>query len=227
MRKVAYVSVNYLAKKEFLRYEMLMQIANEKTVFRWVLSDIKNASIALLDPMIFNARETLPNNCICIWIAESADYVGRKGDMIFPANFRLPDLINILDRAALRLLDKKTPHTSPDNESEYLLQRTYRISKWVSLDYDFSTPRFQKILAVMTRQAINWRWLLTYGGLTERDAYLFLEELRKKNVLVESNDAPVADEPPQQISIEHKESGLGLFVRKINQWLGRTRAQVP
>jgi hypothetical protein len=222
MRKTAFISVKYLAEKEFLRYELLMQIADAKTVFRWLPSDKKNASVVLLDSTIFKNRETLPANCICIWISESHEHAASKGDMSLPLNFRLPDLINALDRAALRLLDVKTDHADGSGSAS---QRTYRISKWINLEHDFSAIRFQKILAVMTKQNVNWRWLLTSGDLTTRDAYLFLEELRRKNVLVERDKVSVAHESPQQISLEKKDSGVGSFVGKITQWLSRSRSQ--
>ncbi|WP_143036241.1 hypothetical protein [Collimonas sp. OK242] len=234
MRKIAPISLRYLAEKEFLRYDLLMQLADGKTVFKWIPSDLKRASVALLDMQIFNAREALPANCVCIWISESASYPGRKGDMTLPLNFSLSDLVNALDRAALRLLDMKTIGDSPDMDADPFSQKNYRISKWISLEHDFSTVRFKKILAVMTKQTVNWRWLLTYGGLTERDAYLFLDELKKKSVLVEGDMAlsahelithQLARQSSQQISLEQREGGVGLFVKKINQWLGRARSQ--
>jgi len=229
MRKTSFISVKYLAEKEFLRYDLLMQIADEKTISQWQASDLGSASVALLDMNIFNAREPLPANCVCIWIAESPAYPGRKGDMTLPPNFSVSDLINALDRAALRLLDMKVAEDGPATESEPLSQNTYRISKWVSLEHGFSTLRFKKILAVMTKQDISWGWLLTYGGLTERDAILFLEELRKKSALVERNKVflirdRIAHES-RLISLEQKEGGVGLFVKKISHWLGKTRSQ--
>ncbi|WP_211467031.1 hypothetical protein [Collimonas silvisoli] len=229
MRKASFISVRYLAEKEFLRYDLLMQIADEKTVFKWIPSELKRASVALLDMQIFNAREELPANCVCIWISESGSYPGRKGDMTLPPNFGVSDLINALDRAALRLLDMKAVEDRPDIESEPLSQKTYRISKWVSLEHGFSTLRFKKILAVMTKQEISWGWLLTYGGLTERDAILFLDELRKKSALVERDKVFLIHErikhESRPISLEQKEVGVGLFIKKINQWLGRSRSQ--
>jgi len=230
MRKTSFISVKYLAEKEFLRYDLLMQIADEKTIFQWRPSDLKLASVALLDMTIFDAREPLPANCVCIWIAESAAYPGRKGDMTLPPNFGVSDLVNALDRAALRLLDMKTVDDRPAAESEPLSQNTYRISKWVSLEHGFATLRFKKILAVMTKQDISWGWLLTYGGLTERDARLFLDELRNKSALVEKNNVfaiheRITRESSQQMPFEQKEGGVGLFVKKINQWLGRARSQ--
>jgi hypothetical protein len=229
MRKTSFISVKYLAEKEFLRYDLLMQIADEKTISQWRPSDLKLASVALLDMTIFAAREPLPANCVCIWISESPAYPGRKGDMTLLPNFGVSDLINALDRAALRLLDMKAANDSPDIESEPLSQKTYRISKWVSLEHGFSTLRFQKILAIMTKQDISWGWLLTYGGLTERDAMLFLGELRKKSALVERNKMFLVHDriahESRPISLEQHEGGVGLFVKKINQWLGRTRSQ--
>jgi hypothetical protein len=225
MRKTVFISVKHLAEKELLRYELMMPIANEKTVFRWLPSDSRVASVALLDPSVFNPLETLPANCICIWVAASPDHPAGKGDMTLPAKFRLSDLINVLDRAALRILDMKTGTSGMGDASDPLSQRTYRISRWISLEHDFSAVNFQKILAVMTKQSVDWRWLLVYGGLSERDAYLFLDELRKKEVLVERSKLPAAQEPAQQFHPEQKESGVGLFVKKINQWLGRTRSQ--
>lgn len=230
MRKTSFISVRYLAEKEFLRYDLLMQIANEKTVFHWIPSDLKLASVVLLDMTIFDAGEVLPANCVCIWIAGSAAYPGRKGDLTLPVNFGLSDLISALDRAALRLLDMKPVDNSLNSGSDLLSQKTYHISTWISLEHDFAAVRFKKILAVMTRRAISWRWLLTYGGLTDRDAGLFLEELRKKSILVETNKVLITDElithkSSQQESLEPKEGGVGLFVKKINRWLGRTRSQ--
>ncbi|MDB5769090.1 MAG: hypothetical protein JWQ61_3904 [Collimonas fungivorans] len=225
MRKTTFISVRYLAEKELLRYELLMQIADEKTVFRWISSDLRFASVALLDPSVFNSQEAIPANCICIWISGSSDHTPCKSDMTLPANFRLPDLINVLDRAALRILDMKTSHVSLGEASDPFFQKTYRISKWIHLEHDFSAIRFQKILAIMTMQSINWHWLLAYGGLTERDAALFLDELRKKNVLIERIKLPAAHETLQEIYSDPKESGVGLFVKKINQWLGRSRSQ--
>jgi hypothetical protein len=229
MRKTVFISVKHLAEKELLRYELLMQIADEKTVFHWLPSDPRFASVALLDPSVFNPQEALPANCICIWVSASSDHPAGKGDMSLPANFRLSDLINVLDRAALRILDMKTGTTGLDDASDPLSQRTYRISRWISLEHDFSAVHFQKILAVMTKQSVDWHWLLAYGGLPERDAYLFLAELRKKKVLVERSKLPAAQEPEQeqeqQFHSDQRESGVRLFVKKINQWLGRTRSQ--
>jgi hypothetical protein len=225
MRKTAFISVKHLAEKELLRYELLMQIADEKTVFRWISSDLKFASIVLLDPAVFNSREALPASCICIWISDSAVPAAKKIDMTLPVSFRLPDLVSVLDRAALRILDMKTDQICPGDASDPFYQRTYRISKWTQLEHDLSVIRFQKILAIMTKQSINWHWLLAYGGLTERDAYLFLDELRKKNVLVQTIEPPTAHETSGGTYPDRKESGVGMFVRKINHWLGRSRLQ--
>lgn len=225
MRKTTFISVKHLAEKELLRYELLMQIADEKTVFRWISSDLKFASVALLDPSIFNSREALAASCICIWISDSPVAAAKKGDMILPLNFRLPDLTSVLDRAALRILDMKTEQICPGDPSDPFYQRTYRISKWTQLEHDLSAIRFQKILAIMTKQSINWHWLLAYGGLTERDAYLFLDELRKKNVLIERMKLPAAHEASRVMYPDQKESGVAMFVKKINQWLGRSRLQ--
>lgn len=225
MRKATFISVSHLAEKEFLRYELLMQIANERTVFRWITSDLKFASVALLDPSVFDPREMLPANCICIWISESPDHPPGRGNMSLPLNFRLQDLINVLDRAALRILDLKIEQIGTHEVSDFVSQRIYRISRWINLGHDFSPIRFQKILAVMTKQSVSWHWLLTYGGLTERDAYMFLDELRKKEVLIEGGELPIALESAQPAYLDQKESGVGMFVKKINQWLGRNRAQ--
>ncbi|AEK62462.1 Hypothetical Protein CFU_2635 [Collimonas fungivorans Ter331] len=225
MRKTTFISVKYLAQKELLRYELLMQIADEKTVFRWISSDLKFASVVLLDPAIFKSREALPASCICIWISDSAVPAAKKHDMILPLSFRLPDLISVLDRAALRILDMKTEQICPGDVTDPFYHRTYRISKWTQLEHSLSAIRFQKILAIMTKQSINWHWLLAYGGLTERDAYLFLDELRKRNVLIERMKLPVSHETSRVTYADQKESGVGMFVKKINQWLGRSRLQ--
>lgn len=225
MRKTAFISVKHLAEKELLRYELLMQLADEKTVFRWLQSDLRFASVALLDSSAPLSQQALPANCLCIWVSASPDHHVAKGDMILPVNFRLPDLINVLDRAALRILDMKPDKVGPDNSSDPLFQSTYRISRWISLEHDFSTVNFQKILAVMTKQAIDWQWLLVYGGLSERDAYLFLDELRRNDVLVELSKLPLPQELAQKFYPEQKESGVGFFVKKITQWLSRTRSQ--
>ncbi|MEO6921036.1 MAG: hypothetical protein ABI171_18800 [Collimonas sp.] len=107
MRITSLISVNYLAEKEFLRYELLMEIAGEQTAFRWILSDLKAASVAILDPWLFSTAYVPPEQCICIWLARPGGYAGRQGDLVLPLGFRLHDLIDVLDQAALRLFEMK------------------------------------------------------------------------------------------------------------------------
>ncbi|AMP00193.1 hypothetical protein CAter282_2316 [Collimonas arenae] len=43
--------------------------------------------------------------------------------------------------------------------------------------------------------------------------------------MIEGGKTPIAPEPVRPVCLEQKERGVGLFVKKINQWLGRSRTQ--
>lgn len=222
-RKTAFICTNYLAERELLRYEVIMQIVRKKTVFEWVLSDPKMASVALLEPSNFVDHRKLPADCICIWIGAADIHSKRKEDLTLSANFGLGELINVLDRAALRVLDLKSSKSN-SIDSLHRSKKTYCISKWINLPQNFFTTRFQKILVLMTKRKINWDWLLTDGGLTEREAFLFLDELRKHGVLVEQHIEPIASTSAKEVFVEPRVIGGSSLVKKITQWLRKARS---
>lgn len=218
-RQAAFVCTRYLAEKEVLRYEIMMQICRKKTVFEWTISGLNLASVVLLEPSTFENYETLPKNCICIWICEADTYLRRKEDLTLPVNFQATDLMNALDRAALKILDMKTARANL-NCAYHRSEKSYRISEWVHLEQNFSTIRFQKILALMIKKAISWDWLLIGGNLTEKEAFLFLNELRKRDVLVEQRIELV---PTKEVFVESPDRGTSKFAKKMMQWLRKAR----
>ncbi len=228
VRETSFICTSHLPKKELLRYVVMMQVARKQTVFDWTSSDQKAASVALLEPMTFHDRKILPPGCICIWISPQDSRPEHKEDLTLPDNFRVGDLVTVLDQAALRLLERKAVNT--DSASSHQKEnRHYRISRWVNLQQNFFTIRFQKILVVMTKKAIGLDWLLSEGGLTEQEAFLFLDELRRHGALVEQIVKFDEDNPSsKEIFVEpHAESpviGMNSLVKKMKQWLSRARS---
>ncbi|MQR02459.1 hypothetical protein [Glaciimonas soli] len=223
-REPAFICTSYLAPKELLRYVVMMQVARKQTIFDWTSSDQKVATVALLEPMTFHDRKILPAGCICIWISRPDTCPECEEDLTLPDNFRVGELVNVLDQAALRLLELKAVKTDSASAHQ-IANKNYRISRWINLQQSFFSIRFQKILVVMTKKAIGFDWLLSDGGLSEQEAFSFLDELRKYGVLVEQivkvDDGNASS---KEIVVEPHVIGVNSLVKKMKQWLSRARS---
>ena len=223
-REAALICTRHLAEKELLRYAVMMQIARKKTIFDWTSSDQKVASVALLEPTTFHDLNILPAGCVRIWISREDSDPEHKEDLILPAHFRVSDLVDVLDQATLRLLELRGVNTGLSSSNQKV-KNNYRISRWINLPQSFFTVRFQKILVVMTKKSIDLDWLLADGGLTEQEAFLFLDELRKHGVLVEETmQHDDSNASTNAIVAEPRVSGVNSLVKKMKQWLGRARS---
>ncbi|RYH63912.1 MAG: hypothetical protein EON54_07235 [Alcaligenaceae bacterium] len=153
----------------------------------------------------------------------------------------MADLIDVLDRAAVFLLDWQArqrkpvaPQTasgengaqssmpSPPSDAMTAERTCYRLAAWVFLSAPFNSAGCLSALALLTRQPVTVRQLQQHSGLNAAIAVALLHELARRNVLQVSLPMRPIAIAPQPITKRNAPTVHQGFVRRLSHWLKGT-----
>ncbi|RYF55429.1 MAG: hypothetical protein EOO27_21115 [Comamonadaceae bacterium] len=226
-----------LAPALHVRFSELFGVASRKSVFAWQESTLPQAQVVVLD--ISSDLSLLLNRPPCVvWVGAvrpvASNFSAWTGRLAH--SYTVADLIDVLDRAAVFLLDWQARQRKPvapanalgDNgiQSSVPLHPStvmtaegtyYRLSAWVFLSAPFDSARCVSALALLTHQPVTVRQLQQHSGLNAAMAVDLLHELARRNVL-EVNSAPL---PTATRNAPNVHKG---FLRRVSHWLKGTSA---
>lgn len=216
------------------RFFQLFEVAARKSVFLWREAALPLAQVVVLDASSDVSRLQMWPPCV-IWVG--VERPDARGPGVWAGrlalDYTVADLIDVLDRAAVFLLDwKARQRQSPvgataspvaDTSAGPLVtvQSThYRLKEWVFLDPPFDEPGCLRALALLTRQPVTAQQLQQHSGLGTPMVMALLQELARRRVLLSSVGAPVAAPVVRQGAVAPKG-----FIRRLSRWLrGEGRA---
>jgi hypothetical protein len=210
------------------RFLELFSVASRKSVFAWREAALSRAQVLVLDTSA--GHIDLPHWPPCvIWVGEqparwmrASTWVGR-----LPPDYTVADLIDMLDRAAVFLMDWKARQPQPafvpvgaqalaTGQSAEATAR-YRLASWVALAAPFNGPSYLRALAMLAREAVTVAQLQEHGGLASEQASALLVELRQRGVLRTQVAAP----RPAGAQAGHPTQAAGQrrLVQRLTHWL--------
>ena len=218
------------------RFFELFGVASRKSVFAWREAVLPQAQVVVLDVSSDLSRLQFRPPCV-IWVGAlpAGASVGAWSGRLAP-DYTVADLIDILDRAAVFLLDWKARRPAPAAEPRArtladsgMLQPAaspamaaapgtrYRLEAWIVLGAPFDGAGCVSALALLARQPVTAQQLQQHSGLPPAMVVDLLQELARRKVLQASVSAPPATAAPQA----HRGGATvhqGL-VRRLSHWL--------
>ena len=227
--QTAGISSDLLTSDVRQRFVQLFGVAARKSVLSWKEVPLDRAQVLLIDPGMADATPSQGNApcVVCIGsvrseVLQSASWTGR-----LEVGYTLRDLIDMLDRAAVFLLDweaRQKVMASRDRATavpnayaaaispEFL----YQLSAWVSMGAPFNTGACIRALALLSREPVSISQLCTHSGLDAAMARNLLVELGRRGVLrgiALQNSRSAAPKRPRQAV--HSTGLLG----RLGRWI--------
>lgn len=211
MKKTIRVSAALLPPSLRQRFDTLLNVAGKRSIATWQVTDHASAEVLLKEP----DRHTADRRLAILVSDEPVSGVDGRS-LRMPLDFRVANLMDVLDLAAVRALAARdasatrAPAVEPDT--------LYQLKHWVFLDEAFSSRPFVRVLAAMSRNAISRAWMESSGGLSIAQADALLHKLNISGALILTRRTTQAQAPIERPSD-------GGFVGRLRRWIGSVRRQ--
>ncbi|WCM92810.1 MarR family transcriptional regulator [Acidovorax sp. NCPPB 2350] len=228
MRDVpAGVAAHLLTPPLYARFVALFGVAARKSLLPWREVSAAEAQLLLVDhassvqaglaaPCLVFVGGSFPEK------APQAQWVAR-----LPLGYTLADLIDVLDRAAVFLMDWRLQHQVGGGAAQVPAPAAvpagdacFQLSAWVSLNAPFRSPGCVRALALLTRSPVTQRQLCEHSGLDAASAQALLAELARRGVLRTS--APAQSPAPAPALAPAQEAPWGRsqgWVLRLTRWV--------
>lgn len=211
------------------RFSELFGVASRKSVFSWQESVLPEAQVVVVDGASDLMRLQNRPPCV-IWVGAAQPPAGTTGAWTgrLAQDYTVADLIDILDRAAVFLLDWRARQpmelAAPASAATDNVPLTrYRLESWVFLGAPFDGAGHVRALALLARQPVTAQQLQKHSGLALALVADLLQELARRKVLRASAAAPAAMPVPTRSRVAAP-AHQGL-VQRLSRWLkGASRA---
>ncbi|BEU96271.1 MarR family transcriptional regulator [Acidovorax sp. DW039] len=211
------------------RFLELFSVASRKSVFAWSEAELSHAKVLVLDSTVMDINLPSWPPCV-IWLGEQPKHFSHNFDWVklLPQNYTVSELIDILDRAAVFLMDWKGSriHDSTlaikghgTSHAEHTFSVKYQLMSWISLAPPFDRTEYVRTLALMTREAATLSQLKNHSGLSQDQVRALLMELQKREVLHVSK---VTSPPSGKVDIKSRSSthsSYRRFVQRLSNWI--------
>ena len=223
------ISAELLTPSVRHRFVQLFGVAARKSVLSWKEVPRDRSQLLMIDQGMADAISSLGNTPCVVAVGNvgssllaNASWVGR-----LEVGYTLGDLIDVLDRAAVFLLDWEArqkvianrapapavePQAAPTAKQEFL----YQLKAWVSMGAPFNNGACIRALALLSREPGSLGQLCTHSGLDINTARNLLVELGNRGVL--RGVAMQNHRPPASASTRQPVHSSGLLGR-LSRWI--------
>ena len=210
------------------RFDKLFAVAGRKSVFQWLATPHAQADLVLVDG---SAQPSMlghvPTCMVSMGEPGSAAASTSPWQARLSGNYTVAELIDVLDRAAVFLLDwqarQKQQRPAIANLASVANATAesvslYRLGSWVSMGAPFNTNECLRALALLAQGAVSAHQISTHSGLAPARTTALLGELQQRGVLVVSSRAarPVSMPPHRASALPAAGPSL---VRRLSHWL--------
>ncbi len=213
MKKTIRVSAALLPPSLRLRFNTLIGDAGKRSIVAWQVTDHASAEVLLKEP-----GDQSSDQRFSIYVSDDPVHGPDGRSLSVPLDFRVANLMDVLDLAAVRVMaardESATP--APTTESKPL----YRLKHWVFLDETFSGPPFVRVLAAMSRKAVSRDWMESACGLSSAQVDALLHTLNTTGALVLTHQSTSTQAQAPTASLPS-----GGFVGRLRRWIGGARRQ--
>ncbi|RYF69127.1 MAG: hypothetical protein EOO29_33965 [Comamonadaceae bacterium] len=186
MKKTLSISAARLPAGLRARFLAMLEAASGRGIVDWKLADGMAADVVLVERQAPAGSQAIT---ICLGDAPAMQ---AMNSLRLQTGFSPGALMDVLDLAALRVMDVHTEEARAAVAMPVQPEARYRLKHWVFLGGSCATPQHKRVLATMSRQAVSRQWMLHSGGLSEAQADFLLAELQLRGALTRDTSGKVA-----------------------------------
>ncbi|QXZ08985.1 hypothetical protein KUF54_13165 [Comamonas sp. Y33R10-2] len=220
------------------RFDSLFAVASRKSLSGWRLVPKQSAEVLVLDgskPLVAQDEITAP--CV-VYVGGDASRqpLGRSSQgwaAHLDVDFTLSDLIDILDRSAVFLMDWRARHKPSviltlSRALDELKQQgfdcvhRFQLRSWVALHGSANTAANMRVLALLSRGPIDAKSMSDHSGMDLSQLLALLSLPQVQTVLRCSIGSPqVAAAAPKLTKTQPATSATRQWVSKLTGWITR------
>ncbi len=202
------------------RFVQLFEVASRRSVCRWQEVGVAQAQLWLVDAFSAIPAGVRPLCVICVGPTFAEQAPSTHWSTRLEAGYTVADLIDVLDRAGVFLMDwhaqqsaralRAAPAAQPPGQG---LQR-WHLTAWVSLRAPHDRGAHLRALALMSREAVTVEQICRHAELDEASVLALLAELRQRGaVRLEGGWATRATPAPASPVVAGLVQRLALWLR--------------
>lgn len=217
MKKSISISAALLSSDLRLRFLELLQVAGRRSIVAWTLADPAHADVVLRE-----GPAPAGDGPVSIYVSDTPVPGGDSSLLRMERAFRVNTLLDMLDLASVRVMGQREKRAEVAVASAANPAAQYRLKHWVFLGPSRAGSAYTRVMATMSRQAVNRDWMTSHGGLTGDQADSLLADLQLRGALVGTETAPAAPadaKPPMAPALRG-------FVSRLKSWIGGHRPRL-
>ena len=212
MKKTARLSTALLSDPVRARFLGMLEVAARRSIVAWEQVEGPHADVVVCEQA--GAGEV---RGVQIHVGDTPPHQGSTG-LWLRREFRLSALMDVLDLAAVRVLNQRDQQARVAVEPSQQSDLRYRLKHWVFLSGERAGANYMRVLAGMSRQAVSRSWIMKTGALNELQVDALLCELRLQKALL--SEAPITERPGLSAKSARPSRG---FVARLRRWIDGSR----
>ena len=212
MKKTLLISAALLSDALRTRFLAMLDVAARRSIVAWELTDGATADVVLHERIGADDSLTVP-----IYISDKPLQHGDVNLLRLDHEFRLSALIDVLDLAAVRVMNRREQSARMAFAMAPQPDMRYRLKHWVFLGGNRAGANYIRVLAAMSREAVSRQWILQKGGLSDAQTDSLLAELQLRGALI--SEAPAVSVRERATSTPASRG----FVSRLKRWIGGSR----
>ena len=223
------ISAELLTPSVRHRFVQLFGVAARKSVLSWKEVPRDRSQLLMIDQGMADAISSLGSTPCVIAVGNvgssllaNASWVGR-----LEVGYTLGDLIDVLDRAAVFLLDWEArqkvmaarapaPVAEPQAGAAAKQEFLYQLKAWVSMGAPFNNGACIRALALLSREPVSLGQLCTHSGLDFPTARSLLVELGQRGVL---RGVALQEHRPSAVSRPRQPVHSNGLLGRLGRWI--------
>lgn len=201
-----------LPEAELTRFTVLFQVAQTRGAVAWTQVPPAEAEVVVSHGVPWRATQAV-NLCIDPRVSCAAEL----NVIPLESGFRVATLIEALDRASARVLQRR-------GQSLAGAAVGYRLRHWVVLGPDQQSANHARVMAAMSRRNVTREWMATGAGLGAAQIEGLLSELRAHGALCESRPDGGARREPDDNGGPRVLLNRPGFVGRLRHWFAGASA---
>ena len=221
MKKSVRINATLLSPVLRARFDTMLQVAGRRSIVQWLVADDPGAA----DVVLKEAPDAADERTVPIYVGDTLPAGDDPQRLCMPADFRVSTLMDALDLAAVRVMNRwdalarATPLvTRPAQDTP---AQQYQLRHWVFLGDNRSGMNYTRTLAAMTQRPVTHQWMTSRGGLSTAQADSLLADLQLRGALHTTSIAPLAQAQARS-AVAPARAG---FVGRLRRWLAGSRPQ--
>jgi hypothetical protein len=198
------IGADMLMPAVYERFQSLFNVASRKSLLIWNEVTSDQAEVMVVDSS-YSSMGLLPTAPCVVYVGPEPSELltGRPWVTRLKQNYTVSDLIDVLDRAAVFLVDWKVRHGGADRmiaaSAADSTQRTtpaseaaYQLTSWVALGAPFNTGACTKALALLASQPVTIKQLCAHADIGVDNVSQLLVKLAELGMLKQAALIPAA-----------------------------------